>query len=99
MNPHRFTDITADQIREAAKLGRWGTQDPVETICRGLIQIMGGFRTGYTVTTVLKELRLVGKRSGKPTRLGYLFLYDVCEGTDIMAALNRPTLPRRKTRA
>ena len=92
---HRFTKITTEDIKQAARYGRFGDEGPVQVVCHGLLQIAGGFRTGGTVTSILKDMKLIGIRSGEPTKLGRLFLYDLLKGTNFVEQLesNTPDTP------
>lgn len=83
----RFTKITAEDIKQAAKYGRFGDDGPVQVVCHGLLQIAGGFRTGGTVTSILKDMKLIGIKSGEPTKLGKLFLYDLLNGANFVERL------------
>ncbi len=90
----RQTNITAEMVRAAAHYGRFGDgNDPAQVVCDGLVQIAGGFRTGFTVTSILKDMGLVGMRSGELTKKGKLFLYDLASGRDYVSVLNEKVKP------
>lgn len=86
----RFTAITLAQIRKAAAFADFGEADPARVVCVGLLQIAGGFATGYTVKSILIDLGLVGRKGGGITKIGRLFLYDLYRNCDPLIALEQP---------
>lgn len=51
--------VTHKDILEAAKNYNFGSADVVEVVKNGLMQIMGGYSTGHSVSTILSTLGLV----------------------------------------
>ncbi len=89
----RFTAITDEQIRKASAFANFGSSDPVRVVCRGLLQIAGGFRAGYTVQSILIDLRLIGPKGRALTKLGRLFLYDLYCERDPLISLGAKETP------
>lgn len=84
----KHTNITANMIRAAAHYGRFGESDPAQVVCEGLVQIAAGFRTGGTVTSILKDMGLIGKKSGNLTNLGRSLLWDITGGQEYVSRLS-----------
>jgi hypothetical protein len=96
MMDRRLSTLTADEIRQAASYANFGTQDPVKTVLTGLVDIAAGFRSGYTVTSILIDLKLIGRKSRKHlTKKGREVLYDLLIGVDLAAQVARPIPERR----
>jgi hypothetical protein len=85
----RMTNITYEQILHASRFGTF-VRDPVQVVCEGMQAIAGGLRPSGTVTAILKELKLITKRRGQPTKLGKLFIYDLMDGSDFVSKLHIP---------
>ena len=82
----RLSTITPDEIRKAAhylKVSE-GT-DVVAMVLCALVDIAAGFRSGYTVTCVLSDLKLVGNRRMRYlTKRGRDVLHDLLRGVDLV---------------
>jgi hypothetical protein len=94
MMDRRLSLLTADEIRRASAHASFGS-DPVATVLTGLVDIAAGFRSGHTVTSILVDLGLIGRKSRKAlTKRGREVLYDLLIGVDLGAQIARP-IPER----
>jgi len=48
----------------------------VYTLAHGLLEINAGFRTGGTLTMILRDMGMISGRSGNITKKGRAFLFD-----------------------
>lgn len=77
-----LTSITAKEIAAGFAYYRFGanTEPTVELMVKlmahALLQITAGMRTGGTLTMIMRDLGLLGVRSGKLTKRGREFLFD-----------------------
>lgn len=80
----RLSNITPEEIRKAAHYCKVGDRDVVAMVLHALVDIAAGFRSGYTVTCVLSDLKLVGNRRMRYlTKRGREVLHDLLRGVDL----------------
>jgi len=75
--PERY-QITDDQLDKVWGNANFGGRDKREVVLETLLQLAGGFSTGYTAMCICQELKLAGKSVGKMpalTKLGKRVMY------------------------
>lgn len=83
-----LTSITSKEIEAGFAFYRFGSnvEPTVELMVRlmahALLQITAGMRTGGTLTMIMRDLGLLGARSGKLTKRGREFLFDCFDRCD-----------------
>lgn len=75
LKPISISFFSKSELDEAFGNANFGGVDRVELLKESVLKQLAGYRCGRTITDIMVELRLIGKKTRVPTKRGKRFLY------------------------